>query len=78
MTGGNALATVTMAMAMTVPVESKRCTTEAAIRCAAISWDPAVWTALLGAFGAAVASWHKTHRNGADGGRTHHGQNDAA
>jgi hypothetical protein len=76
MTGGNTLATVTVAMA--VPVESKRCTTEAAIRRAAISWGPAVWTALLRAFGAAVASRHKTHRNGADGGRTHHGQNDAA
>lgn len=76
MTGGNALATVTMAT--TVPVESKRCITEAAIRRAAISWGPAVWTALLRALRAAVAWRHKTHRNGADSGRTHQGQNDTA
>src|SRR5437879_3366246 len=63
-------------VAVAMPVKSMRHTAEAAIGCAAIG--PAVRARHRRAPGPAALSRHKAHRHGADGCRSHHGQDDAA
>ncbi len=63
-------------MRMAVPMESMRRATEAAISHAAILGPPSVRVGPL--VGSAITAPHKTHRHGADGCRTHHGQDHAA
>jgi hypothetical protein len=65
-----------VAVAMPVPVKSMRCAAEAAIGRAAIRL--AVQSRHCRKPGTAVASPHQTHRHGAGGRSTHHGQNDTA
>ena len=66
-------------MGVAMPVESMRCTTEAAIGRAANFDRPPVGAADhdRNASGAAIASPHKTHRYRAGGRTTHHGQDHA-
>src|ERR1700730_5177649 len=73
--GGSAL-TAAMAMAMAVPVEPMRRATEAAISHATILGPPSIRVGPL--LGSAVAAPNETHRYGADGCSTHHGQDHAA
>src|SRR5258708_16001991 len=69
-----------MAVPVPVPMKSMRRASEATIGHAAILDQPSVRAArqLRDASGPAVASPHKAHRYRADGGATHHGQNDTA
>jgi hypothetical protein len=65
-----------MAMAVTMTVESMQPATEPAICCAAIPGPPSVGVGPSAR--SAILPPHKTHRYGADGGGTHHRQNDTA
>jgi hypothetical protein len=69
-----------MRMAMAMPVETMRCTAEAAIGRGAVLNEPSVRAArsIRNAPGAAVYPRHKTHRYRTDGSGAHHGQDDAA
>src|ERR1700732_4044555 len=76
MAGGNVLAAMTVAMPM--PMPSMWPAAETIIGRVAISCGAAVWGVLRRRLRAAIASWHKTHRYGANGRGPHHGQDDSA
>jgi len=71
---------VTMAMAVTMAVESMRCTAEAAICRGATLNEASIGVArsIWHASGTAIDTRHKAHRYRADRRGTHHGQDDTA